>query len=247
MRDDAVHSAAAALLGEGVAARVFSGAQAAWRSASGHAGAACAGATRIDGDEPVDAETRFDVASLTKLLTASAALRLAAKGAIRLDAALGAHLPELDGTPQARATIEQALAHEAGFVPWAPLYEAVLVSPTSQLRLRQGETIRYAETQLEFIRSRVPPAVRYDLALAADNGPVRTLSVSPGKTVPFGAWGLSQAPPAPDPARIAVLHVELVPNRTWLKLILAASLAALVWSVLHSRREGTAPPGTPIS
>ena len=129
----------------------------------------------------------------------------------------------------------------------SPLYEAVLVSPTSQLRLRQGETIRYAETQLEFIRSRVPPAVRYDLALAADNGPARTFSVSPGKTVPFGAWGLSQAPPAPDPTRIAVLHVELVPNRTWLKLILAASLAALVWSVLHSHREGTAPPGTPIS
>jgi serine-type D-Ala-D-Ala carboxypeptidase len=122
---DALKDVAVGLLEEGIAARAFSGAQAAWRPSSGGRGGVCAGTTRLDGGDCVDAETRFDVASLTKLFTATAALRLAARGAIRLDDRLGAHLPELAGTPQAEATVEQALAHEAGFVPWAPLFEVV--------------------------------------------------------------------------------------------------------------------------
>jgi serine-type D-Ala-D-Ala carboxypeptidase len=126
VRADALISTLARLLEEGAAARVFSGAQGACWIADGRGLAiACAGATRATGGAPIEAETPFDVASLTKLFTASAALRLAARGAIGLDEALGDRLPELAGTAQARATLAQVLAHEAGFTPWAPLYEAV--------------------------------------------------------------------------------------------------------------------------
>jgi len=136
--------------------------------------------------------------------------------------------------------LDQARAHTVPVEPEnSPLYEAVLVSPTTQLRLRQGEAVRHNDVQLEFIRTQPPPSVRYDLALTAANGPERTFSISPDETVTFGSWSLSQAPPAPNPTQTAVLHIVFIHNRTWLKLILASSLAALVWSVLHSRREET--------
>jgi serine-type D-Ala-D-Ala carboxypeptidase len=117
---------AAELLEQGGGERVFSGAQAAWCAGPDRrAVAACAGATRDAGGAPVDHGTLFDVASLTKLFTAAAALRLAERGVLRLASELGERLPELGGTPQARATLEQVLAHEAGFAPWAPLFESV--------------------------------------------------------------------------------------------------------------------------
>jgi CubicO group peptidase (beta-lactamase class C family) len=117
---------AAALLADGVDGGVFSGAQAAWRAGPDRRlELASAGVTRITGGAPVDRDTLFDVASLTKLFTAAAALRLAERGELALGATLVERLPELRGTPQARATLEQVLAHEAGFTPWAPLFEAV--------------------------------------------------------------------------------------------------------------------------
>jgi CubicO group peptidase (beta-lactamase class C family) len=117
---------AAELLAEGARAGVFSGAQAAWCAGPGRRlEVASAGATKASGGVPVDHRTLFDVASITKLLTAGATLRLAELGAIRLCDPLGDGLAELSGTPQSRATLEQVLAHEAGFAPWAPLFESI--------------------------------------------------------------------------------------------------------------------------
>jgi len=117
---------AAELLTEGARAGIFSGAQAAWCAGKERRlEVACAGATRTAGGAPIDDGTLFDVASLTKLFTAGAVLRLCERGAIRLDDALAGRLPELTGTPQSRAVLEQVLAHEAGFAPWAPLFESI--------------------------------------------------------------------------------------------------------------------------
>jgi len=117
---------AEALLAGGVAEGVFSGAQAAWcKGPDRRLEGASAGATKTAGGAPIDRGTLFDVASLTKLFTAAAVLRLAERGELAFGAELGERLPELRGTPQSRATLEQVLAHEAGFTPWSPLFESV--------------------------------------------------------------------------------------------------------------------------
>jgi len=63
----------------------------------------------------IDACTRFDLASLTKLATATATLRAVADGALALDAPLGAtRLPEWRTGPYAAVTPRDLLAHASG-------------------------------------------------------------------------------------------------------------------------------------
>ena len=112
-----------ALLASGVDTKVFTAAQAAWCCLGEAPVWASAGDT---GSGPVTDHTLFDLASLTKLFTASACLRLVAEGKMRLDSKIReyARLP-LD--PQvADAQLGQLLAHEAGFVAYLPLFEQVL-------------------------------------------------------------------------------------------------------------------------
>lgn len=62
----------------------------------------------------VDVTTRFDLASLTKVFVATAALTLVAAGKLHLDAPLRQHLPEWNAPPQARITLRMLLAHTGG-------------------------------------------------------------------------------------------------------------------------------------
>lgn len=118
----------------------------------------------------------------------------------------------------------------------SPLYEAVLVSGDEELRLREGEAIRHNDILLEFTRTQPPPVLRYDLLLTGENGQTTPFSVPPGKEVRIRDWRVAQAPPAHNPTQKAVLHLEQIPNRTAIKLILAASLAVLLFSVINPRR-----------
>src|SRR5688500_9564320 len=91
-----------------VAAAVRTGAG--WREAIGAAGR-LSGAR---GDLPARANTWFDLASLTKPVTALAAARLARRGKIAFGATLGALLPELASAKASSVTLEQLLSHRAG-------------------------------------------------------------------------------------------------------------------------------------
>ena len=62
---------------------------------------------------PVDEATRFQVASVTKFLTAVLVLRAAEEELIALDEKLGTYLPE-SKAPLADATIDQLLSHRSG-------------------------------------------------------------------------------------------------------------------------------------
>lgn len=78
------------------------------------------------GPAPLQADTVFDLASLTKpLFTARTVLRAAEDGRLDLDDAVGVHLPELawmqDTALRAR-TLRELLTHTAGLPAWAPLY-----------------------------------------------------------------------------------------------------------------------------
>ncbi len=73
------------------------------------------GVTRADGAaRPVYVDTRFDVASLTKLFVSDTALAFVAKGAIDLDEPLTRWIDEWRSTDHAPITLRMLLAHTSG-------------------------------------------------------------------------------------------------------------------------------------
>ena len=73
------------------------------------------GTTRADAlGRPVVLDTRFDLASITKLFVATLALQAVADGAVALDEPLTGWFPEWAETPHAAITLRMLLAHDAG-------------------------------------------------------------------------------------------------------------------------------------
>jgi len=73
------------------------------------------GATRRDAlAQPVYVDTRFDLASLTKLFVSTFALQLAAQGRLSLDEPVVRWIAEWEGRPHAAITARMLLAHTSG-------------------------------------------------------------------------------------------------------------------------------------
>ena len=74
------------------------------------------GRTRDDGPAlPCFVDTRFDLASITKVFVAAVALTRTARGELVLDGPLTAIIPEWLSTAHAEITLRNILAHDAGF------------------------------------------------------------------------------------------------------------------------------------
>lgn len=74
------------------------------------------GATRDDAQaRPVFVDTRFDLASITKIFVATLALRAVDDGILTLDGPLLRWFPEWAGTDHEPVTLRMLLAHDAGF------------------------------------------------------------------------------------------------------------------------------------
>jgi CubicO group peptidase (beta-lactamase class C family) len=93
--------------------RTFSGA--AW-ACGGSAGVAASGTlgTLSWGGEPVDEDTLWDLASVTKPIAGLAVMALVEDGALTLDDTVAAHLPEYAGTDKAALTVFELLTHTSG-------------------------------------------------------------------------------------------------------------------------------------
>jgi len=100
---------------------------------------------------PMEIDTVFDLASLTKpLATASSVLVLADRGKVDLEAPLNRYLPELG--EQGRGTVRQALTHTAGFVADTPIADYAKGMPEAlrriarfPLRYSPGTDARYSD------------------------------------------------------------------------------------------------------
>jgi CubicO group peptidase (beta-lactamase class C family) len=76
------------------------------------------GVTSVENPLPVDATTLFQIGSITKTFTATAAMRLVEASQLDLDAPVRAYLPELrlaDPEVAARVTLRHALTHVGGW------------------------------------------------------------------------------------------------------------------------------------
>jgi CubicO group peptidase (beta-lactamase class C family) len=109
------------------------------------------GRTRDDGPSlPCWNDTRFDIASITKVFVATVALALVARGELDLDGALTGIVPEWRGTAHAAITLRQVLAHDAGFKSGAD-YRTLLdknveaFALTEPLAAEPGERVIYSD------------------------------------------------------------------------------------------------------
>ena len=72
---------------------------------------------------PMTVDTPFDLASLTKLFTAVAAVQQIERGTLGIDARIGAYLPEFRAAVRHGITVRQLLTHTSGLRPELPLYD----------------------------------------------------------------------------------------------------------------------------
>lgn len=96
-----------------------------------------AGTLRDDGGGSVYVDTRFDLASITKVFVSTVALALVARGVLALDAPLSGLVPEWRGTAHAPITLRMILAHVAGFRSGAD-YRTLFDAHVERFALREA-------------------------------------------------------------------------------------------------------------
>lgn len=109
------------------------------------------GVTRADElARPIFADTRFDLASLTKLFVATLALQLVAQEKLRLDDPLCGIIPEWRRSPHEKITARMILAHTSGMNSGAD-YREILGENVEDFALRSeliadpGERVIYSD------------------------------------------------------------------------------------------------------
>ncbi|MGI5140483.1 MULTISPECIES: serine hydrolase domain-containing protein [unclassified Streptomyces] len=86
---------------------------------------------------PMTAATPFDLASLTKLFTAVAAVQQLERGRLGIDARVATYLPDFRAAAEHNITVRQLLTHTSGLRPELPLYDCP--SHTARLELLRAE------------------------------------------------------------------------------------------------------------
>nr|WP_157087676.1 serine hydrolase domain-containing protein [Oceanobacillus damuensis] len=75
-------------------------------------------------DDPIamSEDTIFDLASISKIFTSTAAMILYEQGLFDLDDPVSAYIPEFAKNGKENVTIKQLMTHTSGFTSWIPLY-----------------------------------------------------------------------------------------------------------------------------
>ncbi|WP_449621812.1 serine hydrolase [Robertmurraya sp. Marseille-Q9965] len=167
---------------------------------------------------PMEKDTIFDLASISKIFTATAVMILYEKGMFELDDPVAKHIPEFAANGKEHVTIRQLLTHTSGFVSWIPLYS-------------QGNT---REDRLKLVLDQSlknPPGTAYEysdlnmitlgMLIEHWSGQRQDEFVREHITEPLGMKDTMYNPPASLKKRIAATEYQAVPNR------------GLVWGEVH--------------
>jgi CubicO group peptidase (beta-lactamase class C family) len=126
MSANTIHTAPGEVVRGAVAARVVPGAVAVWGRKGALLGTLCAGVKRLGGVEAVEEETRFDLASLTKVVaTLPSVLALVEVGEVALEDPVGRFFANAGWfqTPSvAEVPLRALLAHTSGLSAWRPVF-----------------------------------------------------------------------------------------------------------------------------
>ncbi|MRG84927.1 serine hydrolase domain-containing protein [Salinibacillus xinjiangensis] len=78
--------------------------------------------TEMDNPIKMQKDTIFDLASISKVFTTTAAMILYEQGQFDLDDPVSEHIPEFAQNGKEDVTIRQLMTHTSGFTAWVPLY-----------------------------------------------------------------------------------------------------------------------------
>ncbi|HUH26553.1 MAG TPA: glycoside hydrolase family 3 N-terminal domain-containing protein, partial [Flavobacterium sp.] len=85
------------------------------------------GTLDYDNKQPVNQQTVYDLASLSKILgTLPVVMKMYDEGKIRFEDKLGDLLPEFKKSDKANITVKELLTHQSGFTAWIPFYKTTL-------------------------------------------------------------------------------------------------------------------------
>ncbi len=173
-------------------AGLFSGAAWSFGTAQGPTSRGYVG-TRAWGGEPVDDDTLWDLASVTKPLVGLAVLALLERGLVALNDPVATHLPSYAGTDKADITLWHLLTHTSGLPGQQPLYRrhpdrASLLAALRRLPPRNPRGTRVAYTSPGFM-------ILAQVAEAASGMPLDEL-VRRTVTEPAGMTQTGYNPPA---------------------------------------------------
>lgn len=111
--------------------------------------------TEMDKPVPMAKDTIFDLASISKIFTTVAAMKLYEEGKFKLDDKVAQYLPEFSENGKENVTIRQLLTHTSGFVPFIPLYnmgtnreDRLHIVLTYPLKNPPGTTYTYSDLNM---------------------------------------------------------------------------------------------------
>jgi CubicO group peptidase (beta-lactamase class C family) len=189
-------------LEEEVDSGAFPGAVVAVGRSSGTPFIAAVGRHGIDDPRPVDRETVYDLASLTKVVgLTTAVMVLAAHGKIDVGAAVQRYVPAFRGPWKEAVTVRHLLTHSSGLPAWRPLFtEATtratalaLVDTTALLDL-PGRTTVYSDLGAIILTQAVEAIAGTRLDVYLDSAVFHPLGMTSTRFLPPLEWRDRVAP-----------------------------------------------------
>lgn len=171
-------------------------------------------------DKPIEMkkDSIFDVASISKLFTSTAAMMLYEKGAFQLNDPVAKHIPEFAQNGKDKVTIQQLLTHTSGFTPGIPLYkqgtnreDRLQIVFKQPLVNQPGSTYMYSDLNL----------ITLGALIEKWSGKRQDVYVKENITNPLGMKDTMYNPPAHLKDRIVATEYQPVVNR------------GLVWGEVH--------------
>lgn len=111
--------------------------------------------TEVENPVKMESDTIFDLASISKLFTTTAAMQLYEEGKFELDDPVAEHIPAFAENGKEDVTIRQLMTHTSGFTAWIPLYnmtdnreEAIDIVLTYPLKNEPGTHYEYSDLNL---------------------------------------------------------------------------------------------------
>lgn len=163
-------------------------------------------------------DTIFDLASISKIFTTTAAMILYDQGRFELDDKVAEHIPEFAANGKEDVTIRQLLTHTSGFTAWVPLYtkgssredriNLVLNQPLSN---EPGSTYTYSDLNM----------ITLGVLIERLSGQRQDEFVKEYITEPLGMTDTMYNPPASLKNRIAATEYQPWTNR------------GVVWGEVH--------------
>ncbi|MDQ0999852.1 CubicO group peptidase (beta-lactamase class C family) [Neobacillus niacini] len=111
--------------------------------------------TEMENPIPMENDTIFDLASISKIFTATAVMILFEKGLFNLDDPVSKHIPAFAANGKENVTIRHLLTHTSGFTAWIPLYslgssreERLKLVLNQPLKNASGATYEYSDLNM---------------------------------------------------------------------------------------------------